>query len=779
MMRQLQRASAVFGSRPAAAGVFAGTALAALLLGFLPLFGGPGYESALGLGLLLPLPVACACALEAWPLKARGQPEAAPRSALGTLLGAQRFALLLLAAQLVLLLLHGARAGFCDAREGLLSFLLGPAAGVLLAATWGAWVGLVAVHLGRGRGLALGLAALGPLGGVLLSLWRFWSSPMIFAFDPFVGFFAGTLYDTVIDAVPRLLTYRLGSLCSLVFAFCLAALLRRSASGRLRWAPARRIACLPLGVLALGGSVGVYLWGPELGHYQNVRSLRAQLGQSWASARCDVLYPSGLSLERAQLLGRECDAHVAAHEAYFAGVFSGRVTVYVFASAEQKGALMGASHTYIAKPWRREVYLQNDNYPHPVLGHELAHVVAGSFARGPFAIAGPLAGWIPDPGRIEGFAVAASVPGLESEYNLFEWTRALLDLKLLPSLDRVFRLSFLGQNSSTAYTVAGAVVAWLHEEYGPAPLRAWYGGASLEQAFGKSLGELDAGFRARLAQVELAPWVLDLARARFDRPAIFGRRCPHEVDELLAEGNAALERFDVGAAGAAYLRTLRLDPQNFGARVGLAVCEQRRGEPVAADARYAELGADGALTRVQRSLVAERRGDVALLQGELEQAEQHYAEAARDALDEARNRTLAVKSYAARSDGRAAITQLLIGDPERGSDLMESSAALGEWSARDPALGLADYLLGKNLYGRFRWREASAHLERALERQLPLAGVRLEALRVGVLAACALGNTELASARLREYLSESAVGEVRRQAMTRFAAQCGLELGPG
>lgn len=769
MRRQLQRASVVLGLSPVAAGVLGGTLLAALLLGFLPLFGGPGYESALGLGLLLPLPVACACADSARVPRGR-----APRSALGTLLGAWRFALLLLGSQLIVLLLHGARAGFCDAREGLLSFLLGPAAGVLLAATWGTWSGLLAAHWGHGRWLALLLAALGPLGGVVASLWRFWSSPMIFAFDPFVGFFAGTLYDTVIEAVPRLLTYRLGSLGSLLFAFCVAALLRRSRQGRLHWAPGPRVACLPLGLLGLATSAGVYLSGPELGHYQNVSTLRAALGQSWASARCDVLYPSGLSLERVQLLGRECDAHLGAHEAYFETTFRERVTVYAFASAEQKGALMGASNTYIAKPWRREVYIQNDNYPHPVLGHELAHVVTGSFARGPFAVAGPLGGWIPDPGRIEGFAVAPSVPALESEYSLFEWTRALLDLKLLPPLDRVFRLSFLGQNSSTAYTVAGAVVAWLHDEYGAAPLRAWYAGSSLEQAFGKSLAELDDGFRARLARVELAPWVLDLARARFDRPAIFGRHCPHEVDELLGEANAALERFDIGAASAAYLQTLRLEPQSFGARVGLAVCEQRRGQPAAADVRYAELGQDGALTRVQRSMVAERRGDVALLEGDVERAERHYAEATRDALDEGRTRTLAVKSYAARSEGRAAIAELLIGDPQRGSDLMQSSSALGEWSARDPALGLADYLLGKNLYSRFRWREANEHMGRALERELPLASVQLEALRVSILAACALGDLALANTRLDQYLAQSTLGEVRREGMRRFAASCGL-----
>jgi hypothetical protein len=348
------------------------------------------------------------------------------------------------------------------------------------------------------------------------------------------------------------------------------------------------------------------------------------------------------------------------------------------------------------------------------------------------------------------------------------------DLGLLPPLARVFRLSFLGQNSSTAYTVAGAVVAWLHDSYGPAPLRAWYAGADLKTAFGKSLPELEREFRAQLDGVELPAYVLDLARSRFDRPAIFGRRCPHEVDELLENAGSALERYDIVSASAAYSESLRLDPANFGARLGLAVCEQRRGAARAAEARYAEIGADAALTRVQRATVAERLGDAALLAGDVSRAEQHYAAAERDALDEGRVRTIAVKRYAGRSEGRQAVAELLIGDPARGSDLMQSSAALGEWSARDPQLGLADYLLGKNLFSRARWRESDLHLDRALARELPLASVRREALRTSVFAGCALGQRESASARLREYLSDPELSAARRQGMRKFAQLCGL-----
>jgi hypothetical protein len=596
---------------------------------------------------------------------------------------------------------------------------------------------------------------------------------MVFAFDPFVGFFAGTLYDTVIDAVPRLVTYRAGSAASLLVAVCLCAAAGGAGQNGTRSLLRQRWGLLALAALGLAASVAITWSGPELGHYQTTGTIRRTLGQSVESRRCEVVYASGILPERAALLGRECDAHVAAHEAYFETTLPDRVTVFAFLSASQKGELMGAAHTYIAKPWRREVYIQSDNYPHPVLSHELAHVVAGTFGRGPLAVAGPWGGWVPDPGRIEGFAVAAAPPE-ETDYTLLEWTKALKDLRLLPPLGSIFRLSFLGQNSSTGYTVAGAVVDWLHRRHGAGPLRAWYGGASIEQAFaGETLEQLTEAFEADLDRLVLPERVSDLARARFDRPAIFGRRCPHVVDQLLEEASLAFEGFDFDRARAAYEDGLQLDPSNFNARIGLVACAERAADRGEAMARYEAMAIDPGLTRVQRASVVERLGDLELLAGQDMQAAGHYASAERDAFDEQRARTIAVKRYALRDPaGRVAIMALLVGDPRLGSDLPQAAAELGEWSARAPELGLADYLIGKNLYSRARWRDAYVRLERALDRELPLASVRREALRTLVFAACALDEPEVARRALDQYLADPALSFARKTGMQRFAKTC-------
>src|SRR5690606_32384781 len=142
-----------------------------------------------------------------------------------------------------------------------------------------------------------------------------------------------------------------------------------------------------------------------------------------------------------------------------------RITAYLFRNPGQKRRLMGAATTYIAKPWRNEVYVQEAGFPHPVLGHEIAHVIAGSFSRGPFRVGGALWGLRQHPGLVEGIAVAAS-PDEDDDLTPVEGSRAMLDLGILPRLERVFAFGFFAEPSAKSYTVAGAFVGFVHDEYG-------------------------------------------------------------------------------------------------------------------------------------------------------------------------------------------------------------------------------------------------------------------------------------------------------------------------
>ena len=369
-----------------------------LAVGFLPLFGGPGYEHSLATGLIVPTAVAIASARaaqskktnpsESARLRARLPASPTPRISLFTAF------------------VHVLRIGICEVWGALLYFALTAGIGCddgrrmglrrrrssCTASSCDAGLG---AHPRSSR-CSLCLTA-ATLGGALVSLWRFFASPMIFAYDPFVGYFSGTLYDTVIDAGTPMLTYRIGSFCTLVALALAASMLRAREQSpfdlvQFSEAAAQRSAAV-LALIATLTSVSLVLFGAKLGHYSTTPSIIADLGAEKHGARCDVVYPSTTSEQQAKLLVKDCDEEVTAVEARLGTQGPARIRAFFFRDAADKKRLMGAEHTYIAKPWREEVYLQMGGYPHPVLGHELAHVIAGSFGRGPFKVAGAASRW--------------------------------------------------------------------------------------------------------------------------------------------------------------------------------------------------------------------------------------------------------------------------------------------------------------------------------------------------------------------------------------------------
>lgn len=753
--------------------LFSCAGVALLLVGFLPLFAGPSYEFALACGVILPL---FGAGFNAAGAALRG---ATPASAF---FDGLRSGLVLCGLALAVALLHGARAGFCEPWGELSYFALGPLPGALLGSVWGALCGAFVCGLsGGGRrwraAVAVLLASSAPLLGIALSLLRYYTSPIIFAFDPFFGYFSGTLYDTVIDGTERLLTYRAGTLGWMLVLFGVATVVTRSAEGGLevRWRDRQRAVAAGLVGAALG--LGVWLAGPELGHFQTAGSIRERLGHVAISERCEVVYASGIPQREAHALARECDGHIEQQERYFDVEGPLGVTVYLFASASQKARLMGARDVYIAKPWRGEIYIQTQGYPHPVLGHELAHVVAGSFARGPFLVAGPLGGWVPDPGRIEGVAVAAS-PRHGDDLTLLEWAASMRKLENLPPLERLFRLGFLGENSSKAYTVAGAFIHWLRENHGIASVKAWYGGATLEEATQHGLADLEQAFVADLEQVKVSSEAMAVARARFERPAIFGRRCPHQVDQLVREAGRALNGFDPERARLVYEQVLGMDPNHFAAKVGVGRCAFHEGDLEAAKRTYEALRNDDRTTATEQAWLAERLGDLAFVDGHFKIADSRFAEAEKLLVDQDQLRTLEVKRAVSTIGthpelARRAVGSLLVGEPKFGADWSVAAPELGRWAQADEKSGLAEYLIGKNLYGHGRWEAAVAALDTALARDLNWPLVRAEAVRARLHLACALGQKQAATQASELVQASKVLSPARRLDAQRFAERCG------
>jgi tetratricopeptide (TPR) repeat protein len=747
--------------------IFATVALGGL--GFLPQLGGPGYDAALVSGVVLPSVAAIAAALELSVAEARPSEAVARGATLGVVLGVVGF---------VVVLLHGARVGFCDPREGLWLYVLGPGFGAALGGVWGAAMGLATARLTRGRGravrrtVATALALLGPVACIGVSFYRFLSSPMVFAFDPFFGVFSGPLYDTVVSVVDRLLSYRQGTVATLMAVTLGATLLDRVPADGLRAVLFARPGTAALAVTAALLSLAHSASGPRLGHWSTAASIEEALGGHYLGKRCDVVHARAMSERDVALFTRDCDGAVAQVERYFGARGPEHIRVFLFSNEGEKGWLMGASHTYIAKPWRREVYVQQAPYPHPVIAHELAHVIAGSFASGPFRVAGPLGGWLPDPGRIEGFAVAAA-PDETDELTDLEWAATMHKLGILPPLRAVFQLEFLGITASKAYTVAGAFVGFMRDRYGAQAIRRWYAGATLpEVTGGKDLAALDADFRKALAALKVTSRAEGTAKVRFERAPFFARRCPRIVDRTLAEAGARLGVGDVSGAELGYREALGLDPKNLEARFGLAGCEHRRGNTDGAVAQYLALGARGDLLQLQVSHALENAADLALSEHHAEQAKELYARTLELTFDEDRRRTLEVKQWASGTAAAPAIVALLIGTRDTPPGWESAAPRLQAWSDREFLNDVPTYLIGRNLLNGGHYAEAASYLDIALRRASPLASVHREAVRLRIIAACALGEDPRRLGLVDELEKDTDLAQVRRDGLLRLVERC-------
>jgi hypothetical protein len=759
---------------------------AAFAIGFVPLFGGPGYEHALACGLVLPSGAAIATAFDVARADARDDP---PLHLVGRGVAS---GLALAAIGFATALLHGLRlgatrgalvAGFCDLWGGALDYALTAMIGAVMGGVWGVVAGEIAARTKRRCFGCVALAIAAPLAGVVISVGRFYTSPMIFAFDPFVGYFSGTLYDTVIDAGNALLTYRVGSLCTLVATALVASALERREDGRLGLvdlrASAGARACLALGACAAAGSLAITANGAKLGHWSTSASIAEALGGRRAGARCDVVYPDGLREDQIALLVRDCEEELAHDEAALGATYDGRITAFFFRDAGEKKRFMGAESTYIAKPWRREVYLQMHSYPHPVLGHEVAHVVAGSMARGPFRIAGGLGGWWPNPGLIEGVAVAASPD--EDELTDAQWAHAMADLGILPPIGRVFSMGFLGESSAKSYTLAGAFVRWTRDKFGKDAVRRWYGGEDLAEIVHEPWGALDREWREAIESTPMSDAARAYAKAKFDRPAVFGRVCPHVIDAMRREADGCREALQVDKAVKAYDEVLARDPHDWAAEWGRGVVRLRYGQDEAQRALGLRELADmieqtaAPVTWANRAKESMNDEDLARQGSPLI----NYEAIAASTVDEDVARTLDVKAYAAANGGeaRVAIASLLVGEEGRPAEATVGLARVAAWAAEthDP---VAEYVYGKNLVNHEEWRDAAIHLDLADETKEPTPRVARELLRQRAIARCVLGDIGKARDVRRRVEDPSGpfAGSVgRREWLLAFLDRCGAK----
>jgi len=618
------------------------TALAAGVACLLPLVETLGYEFALAVSLVASAGAGHLAAC--YPARVRAQLAPFPGARWPMALLYARAALhglTLLVLPLVLSLLNGLRVPQCNVTEGFVFYAVLPVPAVLLAGAVGLVAGLATP--GVKSATVLWFVAFGAVLG--FALYEVYATPAVYSFGPFHGYFPGVLYDERIAVDARVYSYRVATALQLLALLALGAWLLEPATVRLSL---RRGSSRPRGlVLAavlLIAALAMHLAGPRLGHATGREDLERSLPRRVSTPGLELYFPTEVDPRTVDELVEDAAFSLHRVERFLDAPAGPPIAVFFFASYEQKRRAMGASHTNVAKPWHREVYVTVEQAPHPVLRHELAHAVAARFARGPFAVAGRLGGWWPDPGLIEGLAAAAQGP--RGDLTIHQWAAAMKGEDLLPPLARIFGPGFLDEAQSTAYTAAGSFCLFVREEHGAEALRAAYGGESWQQATGRTAGELEQAWHARLDGVRLEEADRAAARYRFDRPSVIRSTCVHEVARLREEaGRAAGERAwdeTLALLEEAYERSGR----THATRLDLLFELLDSGDEQAARQMADTLLADEGLGLVRSDAVREVLADMDA-ESSPASAAKEYGDLAGNSADEDRRRVLEVKRHLA------------------------------------------------------------------------------------------------------------------------------------
>lgn len=664
--------------------------------------------------------------------------------------GAVGRAWLVLALPLVAVLANALRVRNCDLGAGLGWFFVLPMSSAALGAALGVVVGLARPW--RGRVAPVALAFSGVAASIVWGVWRFYAAPPIFGYDPFVGYFAGTLYDEEIAVTAALGWARLYHLALALAALGAAALFLDGARLTVRFGAAAgraRVAAFVLAAGALG--LGLHARRAALGFALDAGDIARALGAEKRTAHFVLHYsPRGP-------YAKDIDAYAADDEFRWQELtrFFGRaptppVHAFLFDSAAQKRALMGAGHTFIAKPWRREIYLQYDAWPQEVAWHELAHVFAGQFGDPIFGIA--RAGLRFNVGLIEGVAVAASFAG--HPLTPHQTVEVLREAHLVgpDTLAAVMGARFFGLNAGQAYAIAGSFCRFLYDTRGAARLEALYRAGGVDDSWRRIYGVPFSTLRDEwLRQIDaeaVPPDARAVAMERLRRPSVFHRVCAHAQALKRQAAQAAARAGDRQAALAAFEAVCAddpADPRNLADAMDAALAADAPGEA----RRLAEALLARDVDGVMRGRAETALGDLGLLHGDLDAARAHYDRAARLPMDAAAARLLTVKRLVCgwpAGPSRAALVPLLVAPPsERDAGL--ELLTLQKLADTDPDRALYHYLLARQLYARGRWADVVRELTHPAAEPLPDARFDAEAGRILGAALFRLGR--LAEARAR------------------------------
>lgn len=169
------------------------------------------------------------------------------------------------------------------------------------------------------------------------------------------------------------------------------------------------------------------------------------------------------------------------------GVSKEPIVIWLHATNDDKYLYTGAKNVHFALPKHRQIHIFGSEIPHPVLGHELAHIYVGEFTDNWLGI--PAGNFLVGNFAIsEGLAMFLTPElNLTSDMTLMEQAQALHHADIRMSMKSLFgnNINFALLNPRAAYIYAGAFLQFIFADpsMGPSHIKTLIQSGSLESLF--------------------------------------------------------------------------------------------------------------------------------------------------------------------------------------------------------------------------------------------------------------------------------------------------------
>jgi hypothetical protein len=606
---------------------------------------------------------------------------------------------------LIPICLNGLRVRNCNWLEGALFYLILPMVTVVVAAGWGVCLGRIRRGLGSFTLLFLGM--------ILVAGVRFWTTPIIDFFTPFMGYYPGSLYDEEISIGWRLLWSRGEDL--LWVAFCLSVLDiihdHRDVMRRV-W-----------GSLMLFLILVFYVGGAHFDLRRSASHIQSRLGGHLSTEHFEMYFPRGWSAQRAAKLSVDLEFQYRELSRFFDLQVPRKIGAYFYRHSRQKKRLMGAGQTLIAKPWQYALHIHAPQVGDRVIAHELSHVFSAEIADAPHHLS-LYRGVLPHMSLIEGLAVAATWS--RGRLDPHQWSAALDQLGVAPPLRDVLSPNgFYLRSSRVAYTLCGSFVRFYRQERGQAPLHQLYRLGSFPGGEAELEATIDR-WTTFIKEIPLSAQALHFAEGLFHRPSIFYKVCAHEVASRRRLARGAMSESAWEMALAHWDELLSDSPKDGEAHLGRVQSLYMLKHPKEAQSVALTLAKDEAQSAPTRQRALEWVEDLKMLTEEPPQTSR-YPQLLDEVFGRPQMRRLAVK-FDASVHGSIGIDLLKLLITPR--SMKEMRALIEGISEAHPQWSIPHYLLGRLSIAEGALERGMASIETALKIGLPHIGLIYESERL-------------------------------------------------